>query len=125
MASCASKGSTGSTVGAGSASPAVSVAAMAAHMAGLVVGAGGTATVSGLSRVTAAVPLATVNLAGSMVTYMCPSWEVHDGMFMAFSLSASWKLSRKVKHQASVAEEMRGMAYSCVRNSSLMFSVFD
>ena len=57
----------GRTVGSGSAPPAASAAAMAARVAGLVVSVEAEATVPGLLGITAAVPFAEVNFAGSMV----------------------------------------------------------
>ena len=83
------------------------------------------ATVPGSVGSMAAAPLAAVNSVDLIVRYKWPSWDVHDGMFMAFSLRASWKLSRDVKLGASVAEEMRGMSASGVRNSATMLSMLD
>ena len=125
MASCAWKGSMGTMMSAGSASPAARAAATAARVAGLVTWVGGDATAPGSVGIVAADPLAVVKSEGLMVMKRWPSWPVHDGMFMALPLMACWKASREAKCGASVGVEMRGMSQSCVRNSSLMFSMFD
>ena len=109
----------------GSALPAARDAATAARVAGLVTWGGGVATAPGSVGTVAAEPLAVVKSEGLMVIKRWPSWPAHDGMFMAFSLMACWKASREAKFGASVGVEMRGISQSCVRNSSLMFSMFD
>ena len=123
MASCAWKGSGGRIVSTGAASPAARAAATAARVAGLVTVVGGEATAPGSTGMVAPEPLAVVKSVGLMVMKRWPSWPVHDGMFMAFSLMACWKALRDEKFGASVGEEMRGMSHSCVRNSSLMLSM--
>ena len=109
----------------GATSPAAMAAATAARVAGIVALGGGIATAPGSVGTVAAEPLAVEKSAALMVMNRWPSWLVHDGMFMAFSLMACWKASREAKFGASVGVEMRGISQSCVRNSSLMFSMFD
>ena len=79
----------GRTSSAGATAPAASAAATAARVAGQVSWGGAVATVPGSIGITAAVPLAEVNFAASMVRKRCPSGDAHDGMFMAFSFRAS------------------------------------
>ena len=96
-----------------------------ARVAGLVTGVGGDATAPGSVGIVACEPLAAVKSVVLRVMKRWPSWPVHDGMFMAFSLMACWKAFKEEKFGASVGEEMRGMSHSCVRNSALMLSMFD